>query len=86
MRFQHFLVPLDCSTHADRALEYAIGLAIKCQARLTLLHVIELPKLIDMRLTPYREKMAAEFRRVLEACLKRVHNAGADRSAPCACG
>ena len=37
---QHFLVPTDFSAYADAALEYAIALAGKLQARLTVLHVI----------------------------------------------
>jgi nucleotide-binding universal stress UspA family protein len=76
MKFQHFLVPLDCSTDADQALEYATQLAVKLQARLTLLHVIALPKLADMSLTPFRVKMDTESRQALAACLQRVHIAG----------
>ena len=41
MTAQHFLVPTDFSADADDALEYAMRLASKLQARLTLLHVIE---------------------------------------------
>jgi nucleotide-binding universal stress UspA family protein len=41
MTTQHFLVPMDFSAHADHALDYAIALAEKLQARLTLLHVIQ---------------------------------------------
>ena len=38
---KHFLVPTDFSADADYALEYAMTLASKLQAKLTLLHVIE---------------------------------------------
>jgi len=41
MTAQHFLVPTDFSADADYALEYAMTLASKLQAKLTLLHVIE---------------------------------------------
>jgi universal stress protein A len=41
MTAQHVLVPTDFSADADYALEYAMTLASKLQARLTLLHVIE---------------------------------------------
>lgn len=41
MTAQHFLVPTDFSADADDALEYAMTLASKLRARLTLLHVIE---------------------------------------------
>ncbi len=40
MTTQHILVPMDFSAYADHALDYAIALAEKLQARLTLLHVI----------------------------------------------
>ena len=76
MRWQHFLVPLDFSPDADHALEYAIGLAAVLQAHVALLHVLELPKLVDMSLTPYRVQMETETRRALAARLQRVHQAG----------
>jgi nucleotide-binding universal stress UspA family protein len=41
MPAHHLLVPIDFSADADYALEYAIRLAKKLQAKLTLLHVIE---------------------------------------------
>jgi nucleotide-binding universal stress UspA family protein len=40
MASQRFLVPLDFSEYANQALEYAITLAGKLDARVTLLHVI----------------------------------------------
>ena len=42
MIVQHVLVPMDFSATADRALVYAIALAQQLQARLTLLHVLDL--------------------------------------------
>jgi len=41
MTVHHVLVPLDFSTYAKQALDYAIALAQKLQARVTLLHVIQ---------------------------------------------
>jgi nucleotide-binding universal stress UspA family protein len=41
MTIQHFLVPIDFSTYAEQALDYAIALAQKLQARVTLLSVIQ---------------------------------------------
>lgn len=76
MRWQHLLVPLDFSPDADHALEYAIELAAVLQAHVTLLHVLELPKLVDMSLTPSRVHMETASRRELEARLQRVHQAG----------
>jgi nucleotide-binding universal stress UspA family protein len=42
MTIQHILVPMDFSAYAEQALDYAIGLADKLQARLTLLHVVHI--------------------------------------------
>ena len=46
MIVQHVLVPIDFSATADRALAYAIALAQQLQARLTLLHVLDLTPVI----------------------------------------
>jgi nucleotide-binding universal stress UspA family protein len=43
MPVHHVLVPIDFSTYAELALDYAIAVAQKLQARLTLLHVIQPP-------------------------------------------
>jgi len=42
MIVQHVLVPMDFSATADRALAYTIALGQQLQARLTLLHVLDL--------------------------------------------
>ena len=76
MPVQHILVPLDYSASADRALAYAIEFAKKLQARVTLLHVIDFPQLVDTSLAPYRARLAAETGRALEACLQQVQDAG----------
>ena len=41
MTAHHILVPIDFSPYADHALNYAIELATKLQADLTLLHVVD---------------------------------------------
>ncbi len=41
MPVHHVLVPIDFSSYAELALDYAIALARKLQARITLLHVIQ---------------------------------------------
>jgi nucleotide-binding universal stress UspA family protein len=41
--FRHILVPTDFGECAEQALEVAIGLATKLDAKLTLIHVCELP-------------------------------------------
>ena len=52
MIVQHVLVPIDFSATADRALAYAIALAQQLQARLTLLHVLDLTPLTMDEMTP----------------------------------
>jgi universal stress protein A len=48
MDVRHLLVPTDFSEGSKQAFEYAIGVARTCGAKLTLLHVVELPTyLID---------------------------------------
>lgn len=83
MAAQHFLVPIDFSAYADQALAYAIALAQKIQARLTLLHVIHpLPSFgadIGMGTAlpyTYFEELEAALRQALEEKLQRVHQAG----------
>src|SRR6516164_10329325 len=76
-----FLVPLDFSEYANQALEYAIGLARKLEARLTLLHVIQPLPLggVDMGVTlpyTYLQDLEAEIMQSMEACLARVTAAG----------
>jgi nucleotide-binding universal stress UspA family protein len=44
--FRHILVPTDFSEPGNQALDRAIDLAAKFEAKLTLLHVFELPLLI----------------------------------------
>src|SRR3989442_10417721 len=41
MTVHHILVPIDLSPYAEQALDYAIALAQKLQARVTLLSVIQ---------------------------------------------
>ena len=45
MAIQHILIPTDFSEYADYALDYALELTQKLQARLTLLHVLYLSPL-----------------------------------------
>jgi nucleotide-binding universal stress UspA family protein len=62
MLAQHILVPLDFSEHSDRALNYALELADKLGARLTLLHVFQTP-IVG---TPAMEPAAADYFQQLE--------------------
>jgi nucleotide-binding universal stress UspA family protein len=79
---QHFLVPLDYSPYSDQALAYAIGLATRLSARLTLLHVIHEPMGVgDMpSALPYPalylEEIEAEAQRGMQTRLQQVHDAG----------
>lgn len=78
---QHFLVPIDFSAYADAALEYAITLASKLQARLTLLHVIQSLPLggTDMGVAlpvAYLQDLEAELRESMAGYVKRATDAG----------
>jgi universal stress protein A len=81
MASQRFLVPIDFSESANQALEYAINLAGKLEAHLTLLHVIQSVPLggVDMGVTlpyTYLQDLEAEITQSMEACLTRVAAAG----------
>ena len=81
MASQRFLVPIDFSEYANQALEYAIHLAGKLDAHLTLLHVIQPVPLggADMGVTlpyTYLQDLEAEIMQSMGACLERVTAAG----------
>src|SRR6266545_1167979 len=81
MTAQRFLIPVDFSEYANQAVEYAIGLASKLGARLTLLHVIQpLPLAgVDMGVTlpyTYIQDLEAEIANSMQAYLERVTAAG----------
>jgi nucleotide-binding universal stress UspA family protein len=81
MTAKHILVPIDFSPYADQALEYAITLAQKLQARLTLLHVIHLTPLTmgdSVTSIPgvFLEEVETEAEQLINASLGRLHNAG----------
>ena len=76
-----FLVPLDFSEYAHQALDYAIHLASKLEARLTLLHVIQALPLggVDMGVTlPFTllQDLEAKITSSMQAYLERVTAAG----------
>lgn len=81
MSTQYFLVPIDFSQSADQALDYAIALAGKLQAHLTLLHVIHAMPLgvTDMGAAlpySYLQDLEAEITQSMQDYLKRVQDAG----------
>jgi nucleotide-binding universal stress UspA family protein len=80
MTIQHILVPIDFSGYAEQALEYAIGLARKLSARLTLLHVVNMMPLgvVDGTALPYSyiQELEAEVQRGMETYRQRVQDAG----------
>jgi nucleotide-binding universal stress UspA family protein len=81
MIVQHVLVPIDFSTTADRALAYAIALAQQLQARLTLLHVLDLtPVTMDEMpagvAATYLDDLETDAQHLLQASLERVQRAG----------
>jgi nucleotide-binding universal stress UspA family protein len=81
MLVQHVLVPIDFSATADRALDYAIALAQQLQARLTLLHVLDMTPVTMGELTPavtatYLDDLETDAQQLLQASLERVQRAG----------
>jgi universal stress protein A len=81
MTTEHFLVPVDFSAYSDYALDYALALAPKLQARLTLLHILQ-PLAVggaDMGLgLPYAyiQQLEEETRQSMQKCLDRVNATG----------
>ena len=81
MIVQHVLVPIDFSATADRALAYAIALAQQLQARLTLLHVLDItPVTMDEMtagvVTTYLDDLETDAQHLLQASRERVQRAG----------
>ena len=81
MAAQRFLVPLDFSEYANQALDYAINLARKLGACLTLLHVVQSLPMggVDMGVTlpyTYIQDLEAEIMQSMNGCLERVTAAG----------
>jgi len=58
MEIRHILVPTDFSESSKRALDYAVGLAQTFGAKLTLLHVVELPSYVTDGHVPVHVSMA----------------------------
>jgi nucleotide-binding universal stress UspA family protein len=81
MTVQHFLVPIDFSPYAEHALDYAIALAQKLQARVIFLHVIQPPLVVgtDMDAWPspaFIEELETAIMSDMEGYLARVTSAG----------
>jgi nucleotide-binding universal stress UspA family protein len=81
MTVHHVLVPIDFSPYAEQALDYAIALAPKLQARVTLLHVIQAPLVAgaDMGVWPspaFIEELETAITSDMEGYLARVTAAG----------
>lgn len=81
MNTQKFLIPIDFSEFANQALDYAIVLATKLQARLTLLHVIHAMPLgvTEMGASlpySYLQELEADIAQSMEEYLTRVQEAG----------
>jgi len=81
MTAEHILVPTDLSEYADQALDYAIELAQKLQARLTLLHIIDTTPLgvvegAAMLPPSYWQELETGIEQSMEESLKRLHDVG----------
>jgi nucleotide-binding universal stress UspA family protein len=80
MPSKHILAPTDFSEASNQALDYAITFAGKLQARLTVLHVVELFPLgrADMTTVPeaYIEDLKREANLLMQSYLARITAAG----------
>jgi nucleotide-binding universal stress UspA family protein len=81
MPTSHFLVPIDFSTYAEQALDYAIRLARTLKARLTVLHVMQPVPMagVDMGVAlpeTYLRELEEAVQRDMEEALARVTAAG----------
>jgi nucleotide-binding universal stress UspA family protein len=83
MTAPHFLVPVDFSTYSDEALAYAIALATKLRARVTVLHVIhQLPMGVSDAPSPlpypalYLQELEAEVQQRLDTQRQQIQKAG----------
>jgi nucleotide-binding universal stress UspA family protein len=86
MTTQHILVPVDFSGYAEQALEYAIELARKLPARLTLLHVIHTMPMggADGGVAlpySYLQELETEAQQKMETYRQRVQEAGLEGTA-----
>lgn len=78
----HILVPLDCQGHTRHVFDYALALARKLQARLILLHILEMPAAertegyVSVSVTDYLRQHEVEMRRVLDAYAHQARDAG----------
>ena len=79
---QHLLVPLDCQVHTRDVFDYALALAKKIQARLTLLHILEMPAAesaqgyVSVSVADYIRQQEVERRRTLDAYAQQAQSAG----------
>jgi nucleotide-binding universal stress UspA family protein len=81
MTVQHILVPTDFSEYANQALDYAMELAQKLQARLTLLHIIDTTPLgmvegASMLPPSYWQELETGIEQSMEESLKRLDDEG----------
>lgn len=73
---QQLLVPVDFSPDADWALDYALHLAVRLGAGVTLLHVVYTIRMTEVDVTPYLAEVEAQSRQELQVRLQRVREAG----------
>jgi nucleotide-binding universal stress UspA family protein len=77
---QHILVPMDFSTPSDQAFNYALELAGRLQARITLVHVIQLPALgapvAGSLPVSYLHDLEVKTAELMESYAQRVREAG----------
>ena len=75
MNLKHLLVPTDFSEDADRAVDYAAGLAHELKASLTLMTATYIGDTPEVNLS-YIEKIRVEAQQRIEAARQRVEDTG----------
>jgi nucleotide-binding universal stress UspA family protein len=70
--WKNILVPTDFSELSEQALEAAVRLAEQCEAKITLLHIIQLPNLTAVEVAPDVDELLDSSRRCLEAMAEKI--------------
>jgi hypothetical protein len=67
--FKHILCPTDLTPESDAALRYAVALAARYEAKLTVCHCAEAPSLVD-------EIAREKFEKSVESCVRQWTGVG----------
>ena len=76
MLSHHFLVPLDLGDTTQPLLAYATALGAKLKARLTLVHVINVPHFVQPELAAYTDTITKQSKQAMQNHLRHLIAAG----------